>query len=53
MKPIKHICPKCHHRMKRGVAIRSTVVGHTTLHYGGPGTLILCWKCPQCGHSRT
>lgn len=24
-----------------------------TFSFDGPGRLVPCWKCPQCGHSRT
>lgn len=53
-------CPRCDVPMRPGVAILPTVVGEeddiggcVTLSYGGPGRLIDCLKCPECGHSIT
>ena len=58
-------CPKCGIEMVKGTAIENTLVAGIpdfpgsdsfadgqTLHYGGPGKLINCLKCPQCGFSR-
>lgn len=53
------ICPHCLIDMKPGQALVNTVVGEpefpgatvVTLHVGGPGKLVACWKCPACGHS--
>lgn len=46
--------------MKPGIALENTLTGMPdfigsdeviTLHYGGPGKIIECLKCPNCGFS--
>lgn len=52
-------CPRCGGAMKRGKALVSTVTGSpdfpggevVTLSAGGPGRLVDCLKCAECGHS--
>lgn len=48
--------------MRRGQAMAQTLTGipdfpgdqhAVTLSPGGPGRLIDCWKCRECGHSET
>lgn len=53
-------CKKCGAGMKLGKAIEQTSVCHdrdmggvVTMSPGGPGKLIDCWKCPECGYSIT
>lgn len=56
-------CHKCHIEMQPGKALAQTFVGgapdfpgdthSVTLSVGGPGELIDCVKCPQCGRSIT
>ncbi len=57
-KPVE--CKKCGGRMKPGKALAQTVTGIpdfardgnvVTLSPGGPGKLIDCLKCTECGHS--
>ena len=38
------ICRKCETEMVLGIATAQTYVG-------GPGEVIECWKCPDCGRS--
>ena len=57
------VCAKCSLPMIRGKALEQTYVGGTpdfpgdthasTFSAGGPGRLIDCWKCPECGWSIT
>ncbi len=58
----KMICNKCHHKMKKGIALKNTLRGipdflgdHqvVTLSYTGYCMLVPVWKCPACGHSIT
>lgn len=53
-------CPKCKSEMKDGKAIQQTWTGvpdfigdpyPVTVSPGGPGKLIECQKCPECGFS--
>ncbi len=50
-------CQKCGGEMKPGKALAQTVTGIpdlgevVTLSPGGPGKLIDCLKCAECGHS--
>lgn len=53
-------CRKCNAPMQRGKAITQTFTGvgdfHdgdsvSTLSAGGPGKLVECMKCPECGWS--
>lgn len=52
---------KCGGEMRPGIAMQSTVVGSAdfpggeavTLTEGGPGRLVDCWKCSDCGWSYT
>lgn len=54
-------CKHCHTPMQLGVAIEQTYTGKpefvggeiVALSPGGPGKLIDCLKCPQCGWSVT
>lgn len=54
-------CKKCGALMRYGLAIEQTYTGTpdfaggeiVTLSPGGPGKLIDCLKCPQCGWSVT
>jgi len=55
------ICPKCNTEMTQGKALQQTWraglpdLGGSevqTMHVGGPGKLIDCMKCPECGFSR-
>jgi hypothetical protein len=55
---IRGNCGRCGGRMSPGVAMWQTVVGEpdmggevVTMSPGGPGRLIECRKCEQCGHS--
>jgi hypothetical protein len=55
------ICRKCKTEMVPGIATAQTYVGGmpdfpgdthaSTFSAGGPGKVIDCWKCPNCGHS--
>lgn len=57
------VCPKCPDRptLIQGQALISTLVPGepdfpgdpmgVTLSAGGPGKLVGCWKCPECGYS--
>lgn len=57
------LCRKCGGKMKPGIATGQTYVWSTdfpgdtgfevgcTINYGGPGKLIECIKCEDCGHS--
>ena len=56
------VCRKCGTPMKPGKAIQQTTVAGVqdfpsaevvTMSAGGPGKLIDCLKCPQCGWSVT
>lgn len=57
------ICSKCGGDMKEGLAMQSTLVSGMpdfigdkqgiTLSEGGPGRLIPCLKCEECGYSIT
>lgn len=52
-------CQCCQTELKPGIAMQSTVTGISdfiggecvTLSPGGPGKVIDCLKCPQCGYS--
>jgi hypothetical protein len=55
-------CPKCNTEMTDGLAIENTWVGKpdfigdtrcVTMSPGGPGKLIECVKCHECGFSLT
>ena len=54
-------CPKCQGKMSYGKAIEETWIGTAdfpgqevvTMSPGGPGKLIICWKCKDCGYSVT
>lgn len=54
-------CKHCHTPMVPGLAIEQTYTGApdfpgceiVTMSPGGPGKLIDCLKCPQCGWSVT
>ena len=54
-------CPRCGAEMAAGMAIESTVTGSpdfiggevVTLSPGGPGKLVVCMKCIDCGYSTT
>ena len=58
-KIFKTTCKKCGGTMHKGKAIKNTLVGIPdfiggevcTVSPGGPGTLISCLKCEQCGWS--
>lgn len=53
------ICRKCGATIRPGIAMQSTMVGEpewpgdtlATMSPGGPGKLIECLKCPECGWS--
>lgn len=53
-------CPRCQVEMQLGKAIEQTWAGTPewegdeicTLSPAGPGKLVDCLKCPQCGYSR-
>lgn len=55
------LCHRCGGEMKRGHAIAQTAAGVpdfpggevVTLSPGGPGRMIPCMKCADCGHSVT
>ena len=59
----KQLCRKCGGRMLPGIATDQTYVGGTpdfpgdshasTFHAGGPGKVIECQKCENCGWSVT
>jgi len=53
-------CEKCGVELAKGVALQQTLTGipdfagdehPVTVSRGGPGKLIQCWKCPDCGKS--
>lgn len=52
-------CKYCGHRMRPGIAMGQTFSGSpdfsggpvVTISPAGPGVLIDCLKCPQCGYS--
>lgn len=56
-------CPKCKVDLVSGIAIEQTYTAGTpdfpgetrgmTISPGGPGKLIGCLKCPECGWSMT
>lgn len=54
-------CKKCGGEMGPGEAMEMTWVGYpdfpgceaVTMHYGGPGKLVDCFKCKDCGWSVT
>jgi hypothetical protein len=56
-------CRKCGVAMERSKAIAQTYVAGTpdfpgdqhavTFSAGGPGVMVDCWKCPECGRSVT
>jgi hypothetical protein len=55
-------CDFCNCEMVDGIALAQTYVGLpdfpncslvVTFSPGGPGYLVDCWKCPQCGRSVT
>ena len=57
---VKRICTHCGGEMKPGQAIESTLVGEpddiggcVTVSPGGPGKLVPCMKCAECGWSVT
>lgn len=54
-------CPKCGVLLKVGQAIQQTYTGvpdfagdayPVTVSPGGPGKLVSCLKCPECGYSQ-
>ena len=55
------ICRKCENEIILGIATAQTYVGGmpdfpgdthaSTFSAGGPGKVIDCWKCPDCGRS--
>lgn len=56
------MCRRCKARMKRGAALRNTLVFFddfggdagtygTTFSATGPAEMVACWKCPKCGKS--
>lgn len=59
----KRLCRKCGGRMLPGIAMDQTYVGGvpdfsgdthaSTFHAGGPGKIIECMKCENCGWSVT
>ena len=58
----KPSCKKCGGEMRKGVAMAQTCTGRTpnapkdhvfTMSLGGPGQLVGCLKCKQCGWSVT
>lgn len=54
-------CKRCKILMEQGIATAQTYVGgepdffgdtrSSTFTAGGPGFLMVVWKCPKCGHS--
>lgn len=56
-------CRHCQSHMQRGLFTEQTFVGGmpdfpgdtiaSTFSAGGPGRLVECWKCPECGWSVT
>jgi hypothetical protein len=57
-KPGKGTCYKCGGKLRKGKALMQTIVPGLadigpgqTMHFGGPGQLIDCMKCKDCGHS--
>ena len=55
---IEKRCKKCQTVLQPGIAMVSTLVGEeddigglVTLSPGGPGRLVDCNKCPECGFS--
>jgi hypothetical protein len=54
-------CPKCNGKMSYGKALQQTYTGSpdfaggevVTMSPGGPGKLVVCWKCQDCGWSVT
>ena len=57
---VKRICNRCGGEMKPGQALESTLVGEpddlggvVTVSPGGPGKLVPCMKCAECGWSVT
>lgn len=56
-------CKKCGAKMVDGIALENTSVRGVgdfigdknakicTMYHGGPGKVIDCVKCPECGHS--
>lgn len=66
LEPIPHrvrmvrMCPRCIVPLVKGQAMASTFTGSpdfasdpraVTLSPGGPGNLVDCMKCPDCGYS--
>ena len=59
----QHRCRKCGAEMRTGIATGQTYCGGavdfpgddhpSTFAAGGPGKLITCRKCPECGWSTT
>ena len=57
------ICKRCKAEMNTGIATQQTYVGglpdfigdkhSSTFSAGGPGLVVECWKCPDCGWSMT
>lgn len=57
------ICRRCNVEMRLGTALAQTFTagmpdfpGDThavTFSAGGPGKVVPCWKCPECGRSIT
>jgi hypothetical protein len=54
-------CPKCFLTLQEGIALQQTYTSGlpdlggeiVTMSPGGPGKLISCLKCPECGYSVT
>lgn len=55
-------CPKCQTPMRPGIALAQTWTSSgpdelggdvVTMSAGGPGVVVDCHKCPECGHSVT
>lgn len=58
----EHRCPKCKVALHRGIATGQTYTGSpdffgdtraVTMSPGGPGYVMPCLKCPECGYSIT
>ena len=55
----KNVCKKCGGNMRKGQALAQTWIGADdlggvcTMSPGGPGELVDCLKCGQCGWSTT
>lgn len=56
---VRHRTIRCPGLMRPGIALESTSVGipdfpgdvPVTVHEGGPGRLVPCLKCSECGFS--